>query len=284
MHDCPGLLCLPAELRVKIYKHLLLDEVRDPPISSQKRLIGPTYYITRYDIASDLPALRDRLPRLLHFRNAKREFANRRCIYKVRAGRFRNCCVDATYQCSSLSPAVDTAILYVNKQLHDEAADVFYSHYIFDFGTNIEGCLPFLSDLTPQARSCIRRISITKSALPYLKDFDRYEWKDMCTGLRELPNLRYLMLGIIAGRPGPDGWTNLKQLSVHDFLSIQDSEEMQWANELALIKGIESLYVWRQPEHCPVPQSNAMKFYVQFSASIEAGFRQYMTERMVTSA
>lgn len=72
------------------------------------------------------------------------------------------------------------SLLSVSRQVHAEASKVLYSTYMFSFHTSIEAAVPFLSDLTPLARSHVRNISFTKKALPYTKEFDRAEWTALC--------------------------------------------------------------------------------------------------------
>ena len=173
-----------------------------------------------------------------------------------------------------------TSILGVNHQIHDEAAHVLYSSYIFDFATDMESVIPFLKDLTPLARASIKQISIRKRALPYTKYFDRYEWASACRFIAENTRLARLDLGIDGGKP-------IQQAEAHrvytaaDFQSFTSRGGMGWTIPLSAIKGLDVLNVKAYLEYCPpTNNSSAMAFFVNFSASIEHGFAEYLRDLM----
>jgi hypothetical protein len=93
------------------------------------------------------------------------------------------------------------ALLSLNKQIHAEACKVLYTTYTFAFSTNIEAAVPFLSDLTPIARSHIKSIQLTKKPLPHTKEFDRAEWAEVCGYVSRNLNLKTLRLSVVVARP-----------------------------------------------------------------------------------
>ena len=173
------------------------------------------------------------------------------------------------------------SVLRVNRQVHNEAAHVLYAYYTFDFATDVEGVVPFLQDLTPVARSSIKRISILKRALPYTKDFDRCEWASACKYIAANTQLVQLDLGIEGGKPLQQ-WEAQDTYTASEFPSIAEYEGMEWTRQVSAIKGLDILNVKAYLEHCPPPtNSRAMAFFVNFSASIEHGFTEYLNALMV---
>ena len=202
-----------------------------------------------------------------------------RTPYRIMSDRFRSRSIETSYTLL-FNPGIYASILSVNKQIHQEAAHVLYSSHIFDFYTDIESVVPFLSDLTPSTRTSIKRINITKRALPYVKNFDSCEWRSVCEFVSKNMKLTQLGLGILGGKtaiPYSEGDIYAKS----DFSTITTFEGMDWVTQLAAIKGLENLDVKAHLQHCPVPVSNAMAFFVNFSASIEYGFAEYLRELMV---
>ena len=51
--------------------------------------------------------------------------------------------------------------------------------------------------------------------------------------------------------------------------------------DLLTIKGLRELGVRGVVEHCPEPGSEGMRFFVEFSASVEGGFADFLRRRMV---
>lgn len=204
------------------------------------------------------------------------------------------------------------SLLTLNKQIHAEASKILYSTYIFSFHTSIEAAVPFLSDLTPLARSHIRHLSLTKKALPYTKEFDRAEWDSLCEYIAAhqtasqtpaSPNsdpdvgemlgfcLRSLHLNIIAGKPDM-GWDDITPITSNDFATMLRMRnewgggslggvDLEWAEQLMQVKGLSSLKVRALVEHCARPVSEKQAFWVAFSKSVEKGFGEWMKEVMV---
>jgi hypothetical protein len=201
------------------------------------------------------------------------------------------------------------SLLGLNKQIHAEASKVLYSTYNFSFHTSIEAVIPFLSDLTPLARSHIRHMNFTKKALPYTKEFDRAEWSNMCEYIAQhqnasrIPNpadptvfgfsLRTIHLNVIAGKPDI-GWDTTTPIAVAEFLTMKRMRnewgcggafggvDLEWAEQLMEIKGLEMVSIKALVEHCPRPVSEKLAFWVAFSKSVvEGGFEEWVRNAMV---
>lgn len=277
---------VPLEIRLNIYRLLLVDEpaLAEPTFNLNAL---PEYY--EYEKHTDLED--DGRNRVLSFRNANpqhfklqrhRDSAKLRNAYKVRSGRFRAECMDVTYNCVNV-PDIDTTILRVNKQIHEEAARLLYTSYTFDFDTSTEAVIPFLDDLTPYSRSFIRRMSLVKKAIAYDKDFDRCEWQNMCRYVAKNLQLNDLDLGIVAGKPlqGADLVTPIAEADYPCLIATHKKDEMAWVRDLMEIKGLHRLDIRPCIEHCPPPQSNALMFFVAFSASVSLGFTDYLLKQMI---
>lgn len=271
-------LTLPFEIRLNIYSYLVT-----PGVDLQRRASGTTSYTLDYHEYEKSSSIPKEGGNVLKFRNTPITAKMiRRKQYKVRSGRLRSACQSASYGCHN-TPPMHTEVLRVNKQIHNEVAELIYGSYTFDFDTHIEACVPFLSDLTPFSRSCVRRVGIVKRALPYEKDFDRCEWSEMCDVLSTQLTLRELSLGVVAGKPAT-GWAGISTFKLQDFDVVSRLEEMTWVDEVASIKGLQTIDVRACIEHSPPPESNAMAFFVTFSASVEPIFAQYMSGRLIAQA
>jgi hypothetical protein len=189
--------------------------------------------------------------------------------------------METTYHCVNI-PRIESnlALLRTNKQIHAEAAELLYGSYTFDFDTHVEAIAPFFADLTAFSRSCIKSVRIVKRALAYQKEFDKCEWSGAMSALTNPRNgiaLRNLELGIVAGRPGPNGWDDIAPYSVGDFRILREQEGMEWIQYLLEFKGLQGMEVDAVIEHCPpVTSSTNMANYVRFSASVEGAFREWL--------
>jgi hypothetical protein len=172
-----------------------------------------------------------------------------------------------------------------NKQIHEEVAELLYSHYAFDFDNHVEAIVPFMQDLTPFSRSCIKSVRVVKRALAYEKEFDKCEWASamQCLSCPEIGlGLQSLDLGIVAGRPGPNGWDMIPPYSALEFGWLKDMEGMEWLRDLLEIRGLQSLNVNAIIEHSPpATTSRAMAGYIRFSASIESGLSEFLQREML---
>ena len=222
----------------------------------------------------------------------KRKWEQRqRSNFRYIEDRMRSRSGESTY-CLVKSPKLYPSILCVNRQIYSEASHVLYSH-IFDFGMDIECILPFLKDLTPTALSSIKRLKMVKRSLPYTKDFDRCEWRNACEFISKNLDLMQLDLGVYGGTPSLANrpalhWKQNSTYTKADFAIISRLQEceddMDWVKHVTAIKGLQVLNVKALLEHCPIPGSKAMAFFVNFSASIEKGFTEYLRSYMVAHA
>lgn len=293
---------LPAEIRLQIYALLVLPREPTHLLPSFQKINASAQDYFDYDkkqYGTDRPATADlsrptllmrtidgtKYPELYDPKNKPHKRSN----YSVRADRFRNRCMTTTYHCVNL-PRVEhhLGILAANKQIHAEAAELLYSSYTFDFDTHVEAIVPFLRDLTPFARRCVKTVRLVKRALPYDKEFDRAEWS---TALRYLTSstsnvhLRKLELGIVAGRPGRTGWDRIPTYSARDFELLKDVAGMEWMQYLLEFRGLQELDVNAVVEHCPPAVSSmAMAGYIRFSASVETGFAEFIRGHLLGAA
>lgn len=261
MARIPPFLRVPAEIRLIIYELLLSD-----------------HDDKTFCIRTENPATYQR----------RKGEERRRRTFRYIQDRMRSRSGESTYgliKSSGLYPS----ILGVNRQIHSEASHVLYSH-TFDFGLDVESILPFLQDLTPTALSSIKRIKMTKRSLPYTKDFDRCEWRNACDYIAKNLSLVQLDLRVYGGTPSLANrpvlhWKQNSTYTKADFALITKLEEceddMEWVKQVAAIKGLQVLNVKALLEHCPIPGSKAMAFFVNFSASIEKGFTEYLRSHMV---
>ncbi|KAK3705344.1 hypothetical protein LTR37_013317 [Vermiconidia calcicola] len=292
---------LPAEIRLQIYALLVLPRRPSDLIPSYEKVESSAQDSFDYDRrergtdrawAANLsnPVLLIRT--IEGNRYAQRYGPNKprgehkRSDYTVRADRYRLRCMKTTYHCVN-NPRIEDhlGILRANKQIHAEAADLLYSSYTFDFDTHVEAIIPFLNDLTPFARSCVKSMRFVKRGLAYDKEFDRAEWTSAMRYLTSSSSnihLRRLQLGIVAGRPGANGWDRIATYQPQDFTLLRDHEGMQWMQYLLELRGLQELDVSAVVEHCaPATNSMAMANFIRFSASIESGFAQYMRDAVV---
>ena len=223
----------------------------------------------------------------------RKQHARRRSKFRYIADRMRSRSAESTY-CLDRSPGyICSPILGVNQQVHAEASHVLYSEHTFDFGTDIESILPFLQDLTPAALSSIKRMNIVKRSLPYTKDFDRCEWHNACAFISQSLRLVQLDLYVEGGTLSLANQAALygKHKSTYskaDFAMMarldEMDEDMEWMKHIVAIKGLQVLNVKALLQHCPIPGSKAMAFFVNFSASIETGFAEYLRSLMVAQS
>ena len=101
--------------------------------------------------------------------------------------------------------------------------------------------------------------------------------------LSTLPCLRTVHLGLVAGRPGPDGWDGVPVWSKGDFEQMvrwRDWSGFEWVRELAGVKVREGgdVKVRAIVEHCPVPSSEGMMVWLGVSRNVEGGFGEWVRE------
>ncbi|KAI5202890.1 hypothetical protein E4T39_04491 [Aureobasidium subglaciale] len=271
---------LPPELRLDIYRQLLIHNPHCASANSKPTLLPTSidYHGGHHTVIEhpepDAVALCIRAEDPAHYK--LRAIEHVRSAFIVRSGGLRPGCVPTTYFC------IYTAILRANAQIHAEAAHVLYSNHVFDFDMHIEALVAFLADLTPFACGCIRSLRLVKRALPYEKEYSKAEWSTAMEWLGRLRSLKSLTLGIVAGRPGLDGWETVPALTSADFDILKGTEGMEWIEELLAVKSLDNIEVEAIVVHSPLPRSAAMARYIQFSASVDDGsFAVWLKDNMV---
>lgn len=292
---------LPTEIRLQIYSLLVLPRQPSDLLPSYEKVSSSSQDYFDYDkkqFGTDRPITADLSnPTLLmrtidgvrycqRYGPTKPRGTHIRSTYKIRADRFRSRCMDTTYHCVN-NPRIEgqLGILGTNKQIHAEAAEVLYGSYTFDFDSHVEAIIPFFNDLTPFARGCIKSVRFVKRAWAYDKEFDRAEWNSAMrylTSANSGINLRRLDFGVVAGRPGPNGWDRIATYTPQDFKLLKEAEGMQWMQYLLEIKGLQKLDINAVVEHCPpATTSTALANFVRFSASIETGFSIFLRQHLM---
>ena len=289
---------LPTEIRLQIYALLVLPSKAENLVPSYQKINASAQDYFDYDkkqAGTDKLATADLTRPTLHIRTidgtkysqlhgAARP--HRKSNYSIRADRFRNRCMTTTYHCVN-NPRIEEhlGLLGTNKQIHAEVAELLYSSYTFDFDTHVEAIIPFFRDLTPFARSCIKNVRLVKRALPYDKEFDRAEWSSALrylTNSSSNVNIRRLELGVVAGRPGSNGWDRIPTYSARDFELLKDVGGMEWMQYLMEFKDLQEMEVNAVIEHCPpATNSMAMAGYIRFSASVETGFSTFIRNHLL---
>lgn len=282
---------LPAEIRLQIYSLLVLPEDRLHLRASYEKVTASAQDYYDYD-NNDLANLKhptlcvrtiDPLRYPLRYPSDRPHV---RGSYSVHGQSMRFRCMNTTYHCIN-NPRIESnlGIMGVNKQIHDEVAECLYSGYTFDFDTHVEAIVPFLADLTPFARSCIKSVRIVKRALAYQKEFDKCEWSEAMRALTDSSSgisLRKLELGVVAGRPGEDGWNGVATYCARDFELLRTQEGMEWIEYLLEVGRLEELDVRAVVEHCPPgTSSSAMANYIRFSASVDGGLREWLRGQLL---
>ncbi|KAL1799751.1 hypothetical protein ACET3X_000093 [Alternaria dauci] len=281
------LLRLPFEIRLMIYEYLLLPS-KTPSTgngTSVANLIPDFHTYLSEDTNNDPCTLSVRTMDPWLGVQGPRTW-RRRSTYHIRTGPFLTTTTPTTYRVL-LSPYTShlrqtvPSLLSLNRQIHAEASKILYSTYTFSFHTSIEAAVPFLSDLTPRSRTALRHLSVTKKALPYSKEFDRAEWANLFEYLAtppqsaldgtEIPapvSLRRLTLNVIAGKPD-HGWESITPILPSDFDTMLRMKnewlggsrgggdfggmDLEWAEQVMAIKGLESINVKAIVERCASP-------------------------------
>ena len=338
------LLRLPMEIRLIIYEYMLLPSTQPTTThgTSVANLLPDFHTYFSEDTNNDPFTLSVRTIDPWLGAQASRTW-RRRSTYHVRTGTFPHYQAQFTnvYSSNIKGPFLTTTtpttyrvllspytahlrhtvpcLLSINRQIHAEASKILYSTYTFAFHTSIEAAVPFLSDLTPFSRSHIKRLSFTKKALPYTKEFDRAEWESLCAYLSDAsripvqpptlnPNtnwvtpqnvptspsmfLQNLHLNIIAGRPN-NGWEHIIAPTAQDYATMirmkqqwgggsAGGMDLEWAEQLMRIRGLRGISVKALVEHCARPVSEKLAFWVAFSKSVEeGGFGEWVRSVMI---
>jgi hypothetical protein len=207
-----------------------------------------------------------------------------RTDYRILGGQFRRESQLTTYRCASGS-IIHPEILSVNRQIYEEASHVLYARHMFDFGSDVEAIVPFLSDLTPSTLSLIREIGLTKRPSVYDTEFDRCEWCKACGFVAQHLQLQRFTLSVRGcTRELPLEWEGVGQYTAADFKTLASVgfEGLEWVRELVQIRPIQELEIIPLFEFCPLPASSGMRnFILAFSASVETGFADYLRKHML---
>lgn len=289
--DVSPFLRLPAEIRLQIYGLLVLPSEKMHLAASYEKVTASAQDYYDYDNYPPAhrahPTLCIRTIDPLRYPNRfKSDSPHLRGSYSVHGQSMRFRCMSTTYHCVNV-PKIQSnlGIMGVNKQIHDEVTECLYSYYTFDFDTHVEAIVPFLADLTPFARSCIKSVRIVKRALAYQKEFDKCEWSGAMRALTDPSSgiaLKKLELGVVAGRPGNNGWDGVSTYCARDFDLLRTQEEMEWIEHLLEVGGLKELDVQAVVEHCPPgTSSSAMANYIRFSASVDGGFKEWLGGQML---
>lgn len=286
---------LPAELRLQIYAYLLTPAQSDDAKANSSIIASAEYH--QYPQASQTSsvecadALHIRIidpqatGRKTWARDTLPELRRSKCL--IRTDRFRARTMQTTYTATN-NPGIEAAILSTCRQVYAEAAEVLYSNYTFDFDAHMEAADAFVGDLIPLTKSFIRSVSIVKRATPYDREFDRCEWRAATQALCSLPSLRTLHLGVVAGKPGPNGWDDVPEWSSAEFEAMvkwRGWVGLEWVRELVKIRlGSERREVKIRAivEHCPMPSSEGMMAWVGVSRNVEGGFTEWVNNLMST--
>ena len=288
---------LPTEIRLQIYQLLVLPTRHNDLLPSYDKVSKSAQDYFDYDqlipnttlpASADLqrPTLRFRTINPLQYHAREGTVHHDRSKFSVRCDRFSARCLETTYHCLN-NPNLNLAVglMRANKQIHAEIAELLYGHFTFDFDNHVEAIVPFMQDLTPFSRSCIKSVRVVKRSLAYEKEFDKCEWANamQCLGSAETGlSLQNLELGIVAGRPGPNGWDMIPAYGAGEFGVLKDMEGMEWLRDLLELRGLRTLSVTPIVEHCPpASSSRAMAGYIRFSASIEEGLSRFLEGEML---
>lgn len=107
--------------------------------------------------------------------------------------------------------------------------------------------------------------------------------------------VRGLELSIVAGRPGENGWDGVRGIERAEFEVLRrvrkewasnvgaggGGMDLEWVDQLLMIRGLRHVSVKAMVEHCPAPRSELMAFWVTFSKSVENGFGEWLRGSML---
>jgi len=141
-------LCLPLELRLKIYALVLPS--RTHTIVTQYPHNG--YYYSGTSMVSH--STQTLYPAQPYSRPPTMELQQKLTTYKL---------LNANFHHDFPSPSICPEILRTCKQIRDEAEPIMYgAEAVFDFGVYVDAIVPFLKDRSALARKAIRRIKIAR--------------------------------------------------------------------------------------------------------------------------
>ncbi|KAF2813772.1 uncharacterized protein BDZ99DRAFT_459526 [Mytilinidion resinicola] len=205
------------------------------------------------------------------------------------------------------------SLLPLNRQIYNEAATVLHTTYTLSFGANIDAISPFFRDLSPLGKRAVRKLSITKQALPFVSSSREDDWRAACACLTALTNpndasvrddgspaqepmlnLTHFTLAVeTADQPSyPSAWDLIAPATAEEFAllaqirredwGLSTQADMLWAEEARRIRVARTgvVKVESVGAQCPIVRAQNIKFWVKISKSIE-GFGHWMREGMV---
>ncbi|KAI1422117.1 hypothetical protein F5Y12DRAFT_655478 [Xylaria sp. FL1777] len=289
---------IPAELRLMIYSLLFdagetVDKDRactEPDTNSRTNKSKPKIISIRNK--REAAATLQRQKCCEHSQSKHQSPCQTRSRYQVMERSFRPRRVEATYGLENKGAYFCTELMRVNRTVWAETAHLVYAGHEFDFGPDVEAPRPFLSDLSPETRGLVKRISIYKKG-PWLFDSwsDRCEWQTMCEYLCENSSVEHLRLVVQAGHMrGEQEWDlkgeanrhHPRELSRTDVALLVDirHDTLDWVGDLMRLNKLRGLEVVADFCDVPRPQTSNMFVFMAFSASIEKGFKEFLRGRL----
>ncbi|KAI0907149.1 hypothetical protein F4823DRAFT_32930 [Ustulina deusta] len=296
---------IPCELRLMIYAYLfdagdtyLNTDTKGNPNSGtgiisnrkDKRAMSKTISIRNGE--SDTPSVHPECSQCGQYRehpdtaSTTPKPTQTRTRYHLIDRSFNRRCVETTYCMVNERACICAALMRASRAVHAETTHLVYAGHTFDFGPDAEAVKPFLSDLSPATRRLVTRIALYKKG-PWLYDCwsDRCEWRTMCTYLRDHAFVEHLRLVVQAGRlaearegeaEGP------RELSSNDVALLVDirHDTLHWVGDVVRLRGLRGVDV--VPDFCtvPPPQTSNMFVFLAFSASVNTGFREFLSNRL----
>ncbi|KAK5637455.1 hypothetical protein RRF57_013170 [Xylaria bambusicola] len=211
-----------------------------------------------------------------------------RTRYQMMDRSFARRCVETTYYMVNGGAYICAALMRVNRAVHEETAHWLYGTHTFDFGCDVEAVRPFLSDLSGATRRLVTRVALYKKG-PWLYDCwsDRCEWRTMCNYLRDHAFVRHLQLVVQAGRLSESReweWESdsPRELTSKDVALLVDirHDTLHWVGDIIRLRSLRGVEVI--PDYCtvPPPQTSNMFVFLAFSASVNTGFVEFLSDRL----
>ncbi|KAI1364321.1 hypothetical protein F5Y08DRAFT_307271 [Xylaria arbuscula] len=291
---------IPAEIRLMIYSYLFDAGEVDASICKDEGRLESNTDDGSNNRRSGIISIRNKKdpgPVQSGEHNANGQ-TKTRTRYHVLDRSFRRRRVEATYGLANEGAYFCTSLMRVNRRVWSETSHLVYAKHEFDFGADVEAPKPFLSDLTPQTRGLVKRMAIYKRG-PWLFDSwtDRCEWQTMCEYLCESSAVEHLRLVVQAGRPSSPAaeeekekekeeekteWVKPRELSKTDIALLVDirHDTLEWVSDLVGLNKLRGLEVVADFADVPRAQNSNMFVFMALSASIERGFKEFLTWRL----
>lgn len=294
-----SLLTLPAEIRRQILELLLLPtegkldlfdlECFGRSMDDLGRAKGQLHSYSEQDRNQPAMVIRDVNPH--HYRlYASLTWPRYRAVYDLSPGGHWPSRSYTTYEClNRQSIGRNMGIMLVNRRLHEEAAQLLYGSVVFDFDTHYQAIRPFLSDLTPYARSCIKAIRVVKQYTTMGTTHYLPAWRDAMTYLACGKNsvaLHTLHLGVTIARlnAGEDAGVECYLPTDIDTLRLQRG--MGWISEVMQLAPLRSAHIFAVPELRPVICKTPEDRHdlIRLSMSAESVLGPFLQERLTAAS